>query len=392
MTVGCTAGSDSENVNRLIKGNLHLSSDLKRLMFVKAFVWLTRPSRFINNDELLFRYKQTVLKYKNSCEWKIEPQTGRTVSGQGIGKKEVASSEDKIALNHLVLAQELGFLKREVNTWSNFGFVLASLYCDLNGVLLFTTASGLERYLATKGLLAKIEVQEQLLFASSLFETDFDGTFPLLLMIDDKIDKQLLKNSYFSKVADWYAIKRHMGDDYQTRRDCLLNEARFRRKSHAQGSAAETHREEQILPRLEFLLDLGLIYRVGTEAGSRYSLSTQGKDVMGFLTHERALVQCLSDPFEMRSRLVQIFAKGFNDISFSEFKRSFVKVARFYRRCGTVLLSYPDVFLALACDGLRNRMVLSHESYETNLSDLERRGLIAVSRAIPLRSYIRVKE
>lgn len=392
MTVECKAGSDSENVNRLIKGNLHLSSDLKRLMFVKVFVWLTRPSRFINNDELLFRYKQTALKYRDSCEWKIEPHTGRTVSGQGIGKKEVASSEDKIALNHLVLAQELGFLKREVNTWSNFGFVLASLYCDLNGVPLFTTPSELERYLTTKGLLAKIEIQEQLLFASSLFEADFDGTFPLLLMIDDKINKQLLKNSYFSKVADWYAIKRHMGGDYQTRRDCLLNQARFRQKAHAQGSAAETHREEQILPRLEFLLDLGLIHRVGTEAGSGYSLSTQGKDAIGFLTDERSLVRCLSDPFGMRSRLVQIFVKGFNDISFTEFKRSFVKVARFYRRCGAVLLSYSDIFLALACDALRNRMALSHELYETNLSDIEREGSVAVSRAIPLRRYIRVKE
>jgi len=134
----------------VIKGNLNLSLDLKRLGFIKVLVWLTRPSSYIYNEPLLSKFKEIVKKYRDAFEWKVDPFTGKTVSGMGIGDEKSSATRDSIAKDHLQLAQSFGFLKKEINTWGKNGLILASQYINERGQPLFFDNRELDKLLQIK--------------------------------------------------------------------------------------------------------------------------------------------------------------------------------------------------------------------------------------------------
>ena len=72
----------------LIRGNLNLSSDLRRIGFIKVIVFLTYPSTFTYTSQLVNKYKMTVIAYRDKQGWNINRESGKKMAGKGIGKEK----------------------------------------------------------------------------------------------------------------------------------------------------------------------------------------------------------------------------------------------------------------------------------------------------------------
>ncbi|MEM2673915.1 MAG: hypothetical protein QXG34_04255 [Candidatus Bathyarchaeia archaeon] len=223
--------------DKMIRGNLNLSSDLRRLGFIKVIVFLSYPSTFTYTQQLVSKYKTVVKTYRDKEEWNVDPETGKKVAGKGIGREDLPASEDFIAINHVSLAQNLHFIRRNVNTWDTYGQILSAQYTTPEGRAISLNVQLRETLFKIKGLVARLSLGEKLIFCDSLLYSDVDGIIPLLCCFDDlSKTKSELVEAYFDKVAQWFEKKAKIETISSLKSLYLAESARFKRKSRDEAS------------------------------------------------------------------------------------------------------------------------------------------------------------
>lgn len=392
----------------MLKGNLNLSSDLKRLGYVKMFVWLTRPSSNTSFEQLIVRYKDVVKEYRDRFGWKIDPSTGRELPGQGIGaferhegtnagiqkadrwiSRDVAAVRDAIARDHFQLAQALGFLRRETNTWGRFGFILASQYVDSTGKPSFYDPAGFIKMCSTegKGLVAVLRRNEQLIFCAALLSSDIDGTAPILNCLEIESSKSEVMETYFAEVADWYKYKGSLESNAYKRYSYVTEERRFDTKNKRKDKSEDLHREAQVTPRLEFLSDLKLVEH--TE--DRYRLTSLGKNLKDRLVDGNELPKLLDEKENnLEVFLSELYGSVFEQMSFETFKDNLYRISSLDRLAGTLLISYEKLYLAIAAAALNLSLYLPFSSFDDYLRRMEEQKKVYVSRTVPTRRYVKI--
>ncbi len=370
---------------KVIRGCLNLSSDLRRLGFIKVIVFLTHPSSFTYTQQLVSKYKTVVKTYRDKEEWNVDPETGEKVAGKGIGREGLPASDDIIALNHVLLAQNLHFVRRDVNTWDTYGQILSALYTNDSGKAISLDIQMRENLFKIKGLVARLSLGEKLVFCDSLLFSDIDGIIPLLFCLDSAKTKSELVQEYFGKVAQWFERKAEI-ETMAYLKSLYLNESRrFKRKSSEESSII--HKEMQVEPRLNFLLDVGLLER----NDSSYSLSEIGKKLQAtFSSLEDKDIRLLLDEKERKwsSLLSSLYGNNLTEISEEEFDNILFRVLNFYRSIGLILIPYDGVFLASAALALNNFRYLLFESYEEHIKRLSKSKRLKFSATVPGRRYI----
>jgi hypothetical protein len=371
-------------VDKVIRGILNLSSDLRRLGFIKVIVFLTHPSSFTYTQQLVDKYKMVVRTYRDKEEWNVDPETGKRVAGKGIGKEESPASEDIIALNHVLLAQHLHFIKRDVNIWDTYGQILSALYTTSEGKAISLNIQIRENLFKIKGLIARLPLGEKLIFCDSLLFSDVDGIIPLLFCFDSSKTKSELVQEYFDKVAQWFERKAKMETIAALKNLYLAESKRFKRKS---SGSTITHKEMQVEPRFNFLLDVGLLEK----NDSSYSLSEIGRKLQTtFSNLEDKDFRLLLDEKEKKwsALLSDLFGNSLTEIPEEEFDNILFRVLNFYRSIGLILIPYEGVFLACAALALNNSRHLCFESYEEHIKRLSKSKGLKFSTTIPGRRYI----
>lgn len=401
----------------MLKGNLNLSSDLKRLGYIKIFVWLTRPTSKTSFEQVLTRYKNVVKEYREKYGWKTDPSTGKTLTGQGIGfiksdikneegantgtpqtasgprkkeKKEAPAIRDPIALDHFQLAQTLGFLRRETNTWGRFGFILASQYADATGKPSFYDPDNFKTMCTTegKGLVAVLSKNEQLIFCTGLLSSDLDGIAPMLNCLETESTKSDVMKTYFAEVAKWYKYKGSLETNANKRYSYLTEERRFIEKDKRKDEFEDQHREGQITPRLEFLSDLKLVQ--STE--NKYHLTNLGRNLKDALIKSGALLPRLLDEREnnLEVFLSELYGNTLEKMSFDAFKENLYRITGLDRLAGTLLISYEKTYLATAAAALNLSLQLPFSSFDNYLKMMEEQKKVYVSRTVPTRKYLKI--
>ena len=372
----------------MIRGNLNLSSDLRRLGFIKVILFLTHPSSFMYTDQLVSRYKRTVMKFREKEGWNVDLNSGVKVAGKGIGAETKSASEDIIALNHVLLAQKLGFLRKDVNNWSTHGRHLSSQYTESEGLPLSLNPQTREKLLKTKGLVANLSRSEQLIFCDALLTFDVDGTVPLIECMDTNTKpKSELIEEYFGKVASWYERKARIEVRAQVRSFYLREKASFAKKE-SKGGYSRVHREMQVEPRLHFLKDLGLI----NKSRSGYSLSNTGKRLRdSFSTLDDTQIKSLLDEKEKRLTILlsDLYGKGLPELPVADFDKTFVRMMNFYRSIGLILIPYESLYISIAASALNLSQTLPFSTYEKQLRRLAKLRGIGYSTTVPGRRYVK---
>lgn len=372
----------------MIRGNLNLSSDLRRLGFIKVIVFLTHPSSLTYTTQLVSRYKRMVMEYREKADWNIDRESGVKVAGKGIGKETKSPSEDFIASNHVLLAQNLGFIRKDVNNWSTFGRHLSSQYTDSEGLPLSTNPQTREKLLKTKGLVANLFRSEQLIFCDALLTFDVDGTVALIECMDmNARSKSELIAEYFGKVASWYERKARIEISAQVRSFYLREKSSFEKKE-SEGGYSRVHREMQVEPRLHFLRDLGLI----NKSRSGYSLSSVGERLRdSFSTIDDAQMKSLLDEKEKRLTILlsDLYGEGLPELSDADFDKTFVRMMNFYRSIGLILIPYESLYVSIAASALNFSQTLHFSTYEKQLKRLAKQMGIGYSTTVPGRRYVK---
>ena len=371
----------------LIRGNLNLSSDLRRIGFIKVIVFLTYPSTFTYTSQLVNKYKMTVIAYRDKQGWNINRESGKKMAGKGIGKENVPPNRDFIALNHVLLAQRLHFIRKDVNTWDTYGQILSSLYTSSNGRSLSLNPQTREQLFKTKGLVASLTLGEKMIFCDALLYSDIDGTIPLLLCFNETTkSKSDLVNKYFGMVASWYERKVGIEVISSLKRFYLMEKKRFEKKN-LEGGSSMTHREMQVEPRLNFLTDLGLVNK--ERAG--YSLNAIGKQLRDiFLNSDNEDLRQLLDEKERRWTILlsEMYSDDLSEISEEEFDEIFFRVMNFYKSIGLILIPYESVYLSTVALALNASKRLSFNAYKTHLKRLAKSKGVRFSDTVPGRRYI----
>ena len=373
----------------MIKGNLTLSSDLRRLGFVKVVVFLTHPSSFTNIEPLVARYKRTVLELREKAGWCLNPITGKKVSGKGIGKEGITSEKDVIALNHVLLAQNLGFIRKSVYNWSEHGWHYSSLHTDERGLPLSLNPANRVSLMGgeqAKGLVASFSKPEKLVFCNALFYADFDGIFPLLECLSSSTKTTSdLSNDYFLKVASWYERKSKIEINSEKRNFYLREKAKLAKP----GSYTRTHILEQIYPRLSFLKDVGFID--GNDEG--YSLSSIAREFLSSFPYgDNSKIKSLLDEKgkELVFSLSDVYSRGLGEISKEEFDKLFAKMSAFYRTIGLLFIPFESLFVSISAAALGDSKSISLPSYVEQLQRLVKQQGIAFSTTVPGRKYVKI--
>jgi len=369
----------------MIRGILNLSSDLRRLGFIKVIVFLTHPSSFTYTQQLVDKYKTIVKIYRDKEEWNVNPETGEKVAGKGIGKEELPASEDIIALNHVLLAQNLHFIRRDVNTWDTYGQILSALYTTNEGRAISLNVQMRENLFKIKGLVAHLSLGEKLVFCDSLLFSDVDGIIPLLFCFDTSKTKSELVQEYFDRVAQWFERKAKIETMASFKNLYLAESKRFKRKSSEESSII--HKEMQVEPRLNFLLDVGLLEK----NDSHYSLSEIGRKLQTTFSNleDRDFRLLLDEKVKKWSALLSsLFGSSLTEISEEEFDNILFRVLNFYKSIGLILIPYEGVFLACTALALNDLRRLRFESYEEHIKRLSKSKGLKFSATIPGRRYI----
>lgn len=370
----------------MIEGFINLSLPLKRLGFIKVILLLTHPSSYMYTSQLVTKYKDTVKRYRDEFEWNKDPDTGLSVAGSGIGKKDVPANDDDIAMDHVLLAQNLGFIRREVNIWRRFGWHLASRYPGDKGKPLFLDPQKREEILRTKGLIARLPRSEQFIFTNALLFSDIDGTIPLVESIDNT-SASGLRDRYFVTVSKWYDRKARIETNPTKRYFYATEKSRFS-KDENEGGYKKIHRESQIYPRLHFLTDTGFVVR----SDSNYALSDlaihfkkrwsslEDKDVFKLLDEKENNLGIL---------LAEDYGMGLKELTNEEFENAFFRLATFYKYIGLIMIPYEDLYFSMVASALDFSKSLSFSTYKDALEQLAKARKFDLSTNIPGRRYIR---
>lgn len=370
----------------MIEGFINLSTPLKRLGFVKVILWLTHPSSFMYSSQLVLKYKEVVKENRKRFEWNIDPDTNQVIPGSGIGDETLPATEDSIAMDHVLLAQSLGFLRKEVNIWWRFGWHLASQYAGDKGKPVFMDSEKREELMMRKGLIAKLPRSEQFIFCNALLSSDVDGSIPLIECLEEDSIAELRKK-YFDSVSNWYARKAEF-ETNPTRRYFYLKEKSNFAKSETEGGYSKIHRESQILPRLNFLLDVGFVIK----NKSRYSLSDPAREFK-----KRVLSLSDNDLFallqEKESNLGILLSEYYNDrldkVTSEQFEEIFYKLSAFYKYIGLIMIPYEDLYFSMTAYALAKSKNLDFSTYRLELEHLAKRRSFYLSTTVPGRKYIK---
>jgi hypothetical protein len=338
-------------------------------------------------SQLVAKYKDAVRQYRDKYEWNRDPETNLSVPGSGIGKAEVPASEDDIAMDHVLLAQNLSFIRREVNIWRRYGWHLASQYSGDNGKPLFLDPQKREEMMKSKGLVAKLPRPEQFIFCNAQLSSDIDGTIPLIESLD-KCSASELMEKYFSMVSKWYDRKSRLELNPTKRYFYLQEKAKFA-KSEKEGGYKKIHRESQIYPRLHFLTDVGFI----SKNNSSYSLSILGKKFQEqwLSLDDKEVFKLLNEKeSNLGILLAEQYCNGLDEITNEQFEDAFYRFSTFYRYIGLIMIPYEDLYFSMVAFALNFNRGLSFSTYKDTLEQLSKAKGFELSTNIPGRRYIRI--
>jgi hypothetical protein len=400
----------------MLSGNIHLSSDLRRLNFVKLYVWLSSPRSLFSREGLVRKYRKTVQDYREKYNWNLHPTEGY-LPGTGIGadpgsKKKTGRSfgPDVIALNHLTLAQNLNFLRKGDYSWSKNGYVLACLSADEDGVPFFQKKEEMKKELEKQGFIAVMPKSEQLIFSSALLEVDIDRIIPILLILEQEstggdIEDQFLHFSYkwletkLTLEASTSAKYRLRLEQKSVREkiDRLENEKKRPKSTLKTGKpqpSMKTYLTEQVSPRLHFLQDLSFVKKI--KRG--YSLTENGLNLRiklfdtlpEELDSKTPTTFPLEDEQSLLEAVVELATKELKPVEFEEFKIIFSKTARFYKRAGALLQNYSNTFKSSASIALENGRGLNLSLFDSYLANLSENRMVSISTSGRGTKYIRV--
>jgi len=388
----------------MISGSIHLSSDLRRLAYVRLFVWLTSPRTRIRKEILIKKYREVIEKHRDKYHWNIEPTKKIRMSGMGMGSSKRPPERDVIALNHLTLSQDLGFLRKGETRWGKNGYILASLFVDEKGVPFFYDQNKIEKELRKEGFIATLGAGERLIFAIALMQVDVDRIFPLLSMFEDKVTTSEVEHQFLDFVNMWLAKKSELEHNIskrikirQEQRDIknkisrLELEMKQSRKTlrARKKSSVRLYCHEQTSPRLHFLQDLGYIekdngiYRL-TELGSSIK-----KVLIDPLFKEDSILP-LKDEVKLMEITVNTLIRSLPTLEFERFNDLFLNVVKFYTRSGTILLNYFNTFEACASNAVELSTSLPLELFDHYMSRLSESRKIIVSTSGRGTKYIKV--
>lgn len=372
----------------MIRGNLHLSSDLRRLGFIKVIVFLAHPSAFSYTPQLISKYRRVVLDYREDAGWNIGPDSEMKVAGRGIGKKKKPANADVIAKNHVLLARGLGFIRKDVNTWDIHGRRLSSMYTDDKGLPLSLNLQEREKLLRTKGLVADLSLGDQFIFSDSLLSADVDGIVPLIQCWDvNTKSKSELVEEYFRRVASWYERKLRIEVTTALRSLYMRQRSRFAKKG-SEGGSSTLHREMQVEPRLNFLKDLGLVSR----KRDGYSLSPMGNFLRDwFSAADDTQMRVLLDEKEKKWTflLSNLYGEGLTELSDAQFDEIFFRMVTFYKSIGLILIPYESLYVSIAACALSLSLTLDFLKYEEQVKRLAKSRGVTYSTTVPGRRYVR---
>jgi hypothetical protein len=394
----------------MISGNIHLSSDLRRLAFVRLLVWLTTPRTRMNRVVLVKKYRKVIEEHRVEYDWNKDPKSEREVSGIGMGSSKRRAERDVIAFNHLTLAQDLQFLRKGETRWTKNGYILASLSSNEEGKPFFYDEVKLEEELRREGFVATLGKGEQLIFSTALIELDVDRILPLLSTLEKNVPTTGLADRFLSSVDKWLEKKIEFEPNSFKRSRIRLERRSIKEKISRlevertqPGSTLRAKRKEpsvkiycheQTSPRLHFLQDLSYI-----EKNKRgFYLSEKGFQIKKALInplYEELNVKnvdtlVLRDETSLLETIVNLSTEGFPPLDFEKFKTLFSKIARFYTRSGVILLSYFNTFRATASKATESSVALPLKLFDDYMSRLAELKLVTVSTSGRGTKYIKV--
>ncbi|NIO36111.1 hypothetical protein GTO27_00220 [Candidatus Bathyarchaeota archaeon] len=394
----------------MLSGNIHLSSDLRRLAFIRLFVWLTTPRTRMSRDVLIKKYRKAIVEHRDKYNWNIIPKSERRVSGTGMGSTAKRAERDVISFNHLTLAQNLQFIRKGETRWAKNGYILASLACNDNGEPFFYHEDRLEEELQREGFVAVLRNDEQLIFSTALMELDVDRILPLLSLLEENVPKTGLANHFLSAVDTWLEKKiefepnsfkqsrirseRKSIKEKIRRLEIEKEQDRTALRVKRKGPSVKIYCQEQTSPRLHFLQDLSYVEKSEkgfylTEKGSRLK-----KTLVDPLYEERNMRDvsklALSDEINLLETIINLSTEGIPTLEFEGFKALFPEAARFYSRSGVILLSYFNVFRTLASKAIELSASLPLTLFNTYMTKLAEQKLLTISTSGRGTKYIKI--
>jgi len=395
----------------VIDGNIHLSSDLRRLAFVRLFVWLTSHRTRMSREVLVSNYRNKIQNQPSDGRWNVHPSGVRP--GKGMGSSERSKEQDVIAFNHLTLAQNLQFIRKGETLWDKNGYILANLSTSNNGRPLFYDGVWLNEALQKEGFIATLGKGEQFVFSSSLLELDVDRILPLLSIIKDEPTANIA-NQFLASVDKWLEKKAHIemnsykrGGIEAERRSIKQKISRLdmenrqpesvlkaSKSSHTRLPSVKLYCQEQTYPRLHFLWDLDYIDK--NKRG--FCLTEKGSRLKGALVDplyedrdaKKADALAIKDEISLLRSIVDLSIEGLPRIDFDRFKSLFSSTASFYTSSGVILLSYFNVFRAVTSRAIEASTALSLELFDNYMSRLAEHKEVTVSTTGRGTKYIKV--
>jgi len=393
----------------VISGSIHLSSDLRRLAYVRLFVWLTSPRTRIRKETLIKKYREVIEKHRDKYHWNVEPTKKIRMSGMGMGSSKRPPERDVIALNHLTLSQDLGFLRKGETRWGKNGYILASLFVDEKGIPFFYNPDKFEKELRKEGFIATLGAGEKLIFSIALMQVDVDRIFPLLSMFEDEVTTGEVEHQFLNYVNMWLAKKSELEPNISKRikigheqRDIKhkisrleLEKKQSRITSRARKkSSVRLYCHEQTSPRLHFLQDLGYIEK----DNGIYRLTELGTSIKKVLIDPFFKKDNINEintlPLRNEVKLMEIIVntltRSLPTLEFERFNDLFLNVVKFYTRSGAILLNYFNTFEACASNAFELSTSLSLEAFDHYMSRLSESKKIIVSTSGRGTKYIKV--
>lgn len=405
----------------MIEGNIHLSSDLRRLAFLRIFVWLSHYRTRMGEGVLVNRYRDIIQNKREQQKWNVDPETGTIVSGRGMGRSDKIndknrrtrkhrSTSDFIANNHLTLARNLEIIKKGETTWSKNGYVLASLALDEDGVPFFFDKIKLDSALNKRGFLTRLSEGEKLLYSLSLFSVDFDRLLPFIDVIGEYSVRNDIDNNYFNYILKWLENKRDLESnrakkykmftdikdmkDKISRLEVELKADKTNVNVRRKKPSIKTYCREQTSPRIEFLKDLDLVKK----EKSKYYLTELGikiRDSLIIPIYNSESIETIDVPIEkilsFEDYIIKIMSEDYPQLDFDLFKVMFNQVGKFYSRSGAMLLSYDNIFKAISVNAFEKGKLLSLNSFQVYLEYLSNRKEVLVSTSGRGTKYIRLR-
>ena len=400
----------------MLSGNIHLSSDLRRLAFVRLYVYLTSPRSKSSKEALITKYRRIVQGHRDAYNWNLHPTKG-LMAGTGIGatpesktKQKRSSETDVIALNHLTLAKNLEFLKSEECSWAKNAYVLASISADELGIPTFLNKEILEKKLQEQGFIAILAKSEQFIFASSLLELDVDRIIPLLLSFERESTGRELEDQFLPYTYKWLEMKILLESSNSSKYRLKIEQKSIKDKiarlekekslskteyvRNRNTPSVKTYCTEQVSPRLHFLQDLGYIKKIKL----KYSLTDEGQRLRQIFAGSFPEIQKNAQAYPLENEqtllkaLIDVTSVDLKIMDFETFETAFLKTARFYKRSGALLQNYFSTLKSIAAIALEDSKKLSIELFDSYLTRLAEDDRVTISTSGRGTKYIRIRD